>query len=296
MSVIEKDALDQVKADTERIIEDVAAVKVSADKAANNDPFAFIDEEVLAIGQEFSQDTHIWFTVNLPKCESIGYQAFMDRVSINQLNLPKVKTIGNSAFRNCVGLTRISLPELEELDIYSFSGCTNLAHVEISEKVKVIPSYCFANSGITELDLPYVTDIENNAFQSCIKITALNLPLVISIGNSSFNYCHGIKNIVLESVETIGDSAFYNSNGVEKVDLHSAVNLMPSCFHACSKLKSLIIRTNKVCTLGSTNCISGITPTPNIYVPDDLVSQYKKATNWSSYASYIKPLSTYVEG
>lgn len=36
MSVIEKDALDQVKADTERIIEDVAAVKTSVDNQQGN--------------------------------------------------------------------------------------------------------------------------------------------------------------------------------------------------------------------------------------------------------------------
>jgi len=30
-----------------------------------------------------------------------------------------------------------------------------------------------------------------------------------------------------------------------------------------------------------------------IYVPDDLVSEYKNNTNWSTYASYIAPLSTY---
>ena len=32
-----------------------------------------------------------------------------------------------------------------------------------------------------------------------------------------------------------------------------------------------------------------------IYVPDDLVENYKTATNWSVYASQIKPLSEYVE-
>ena len=30
-----------------------------------------------------------------------------------------------------------------------------------------------------------------------------------------------------------------------------------------------------------------------IYVPDDLVAVYKTATNWSSYASYIHPISEY---
>ena len=32
-----------------------------------------------------------------------------------------------------------------------------------------------------------------------------------------------------------------------------------------------------------------------IYVPDALVNDYKKATNWSVFANQIKPLSEYVE-
>ena len=32
-----------------------------------------------------------------------------------------------------------------------------------------------------------------------------------------------------------------------------------------------------------------------IYVPDELIEQYKTATNWSVYANQIKPLSEYVE-
>ncbi len=32
---------------------------------------------------------------------------------------------------------------------------------------------------------------------------------------------------------------------------------------------------------------------PKYYVPDDLVDAYKAAANWSAYASFIYPLSTY---
>lgn len=32
---------------------------------------------------------------------------------------------------------------------------------------------------------------------------------------------------------------------------------------------------------------------PKYYVPDDLVNDYKTATNWSTYASFIYPLSEY---
>ena len=52
-------------------------------------------------------------------------------------------------------------------------------------------------------------------------------------------------------------------------------------------------QTEKICTLSSnvfanSSVASG---TGFIYVPDDLVNSYKAHTNWSAYASQIKPLS-----
>lgn len=65
-----------------------------------------------------------------------------------------------------------------------------------------------------------------------------------------------------------------------------------------------------MCTLGNANAFSNcyhilgtVNATYNpeglkdgyIYVPDALVDSYKAATNWSTYASQIRPLSEYVE-
>lgn len=64
---------------------------------------------------------------------------------------------------------------------------------------------------------------------------------------------------------------------------------------------NLIIRTNTVCVLqpkafnASTDTGWKAQPPLKIYVPDNLVSQYQTATNWSIYADRIKPLSQYVE-
>jgi hypothetical protein len=55
---------------------------------------------------------------------------------------------------------------------------------------------------------------------------------------------------------------------------------------------------SKICTLSNSNAFKN-TAIANkvgyIYVPDELIEQYKTATNWSVYASQIKPLSAYTE-
>ncbi|HAE25484.1 MAG TPA: hypothetical protein DCG33_09100 [Prevotellaceae bacterium] len=51
---------------------------------------------------------------------------------------------------------------------------------------------------------------------------------------------------------------------------------------------TILIRQHEVVGLAATQ-----QGKPKYYVPDDLVDAYKTATNWSSYASFIYPLSAY---
>jgi hypothetical protein len=60
-------------------------------------------------------------------------------------------------------------------------------------------------------------------------------------------------------------------------------------------LKTLIIRTpDQVCELVNSYLTIDTHPLVNIYVPDNLVDQYKVATNWIAVADRIKPLSEFV--
>ena len=63
-------------------------------------------------------------------------------------------------------------------------------------------------------------------------------------------------------------------------------------FSGCTAMKSFVIRAIAPPSLG-VNSFSG-NPC-SIYVPDQSVEAYKTASNWSTYASKIKPLSEYVE-
>lgn len=241
--------LDELKKDTEKIIEDVAAVKVSADKAANNDLFAFINDEQLSVGDNFSGNDHIWYKIDLQNCKSVGKHAFEYLTTLNFLNLPSVETLGDYCFQYCSELLDVNLPSAKILN----EGC----------------------------------------FYYCQKIESVNLPIATEVGSRVFYYGKSIKTVNMPNVIKLGDNAFQYCSSLEKVDLSKVTYIGGGCFSNCNILRSVIIRTESVCTAGS---ISFYQSTPNIYVPDNLVSQYKSASNWSEYASLIKPLSEYVEG
>ena len=67
-------------------------------------------------------------------------------------------------------------------------------------------------------------------------------------------------------------------------------------FYGSTLTQLVIQRTAGVVTLASANAFdnSGITATTgDIYVPDALVSTYKTAANWVTFADRIQPLSAY---
>ena len=122
-------------------------------------------------------------------------------------------------------------------------------------------------------DFPNVTSTGVNVFYACYALHTVNLPSLISINSNAFAYSSLLKRLDFPSVESISGGAF----------------------SSCSRLVTLILRkADAVCTLENVSAFSG-TPiaksTGFVYVPDDLVEQYKAATNWSTYASQIKPIS-----
>ena len=90
------------------------------------------------------------------------------------------------------------------------------------------------------------------------------------------------------TAEKIGGQAFRNYSTLEKATFHNIKTIEQGAFMGCTKLNTLIIYTDELCKLSNANAIIN---TITIYVPDELVNDYKVATNWSSYADNIKAIS-----
>jgi len=161
-----------------------------------------------------------------------------------------------------------------------------------NDRVTSIGSSAFQNcSNLTTADFPVATSIGNSAFSGCSKLATADFPVATSIGTYAFYNCSKLTAVNFPVVTSIGSSAFDNCSKLTTADFPIATSIGSSAFSGCSKLATLILRnTEKVATLSNVNALSRATNCI-IYVPDELVDDYKAATNWTTYADRIKGLS-----
>lgn len=184
-----------------------------------------------------------------------------------------------------------------------------------NDELTSLKDYAFySDRYIRSAVLQNVKQIGENAFANCKALTSVSADNVSNAGRLAFNGA-GLAQAVFPKLETIRAQAFAWCASLVKVKCDKATMILDDAFNGCANLetvdilggsslssfsrnpltyfKNLVMRdTSKVTATGS---LSWMPSTASIYVPDDLVEQYKTATNWSTKASQIKPLSTYVE-
>lgn len=145
-----------------------------------------------------------------------------------------------------------------------------------------------------------VTKIGKDAFEICRNLTNVSIPdSVIEIGEDAFNYCISLTSVnIPDSVTTIGKQAFGHCSSLTSVTIPDSVTEIGIWgFGYCTSLKSLYCKSTTPPT-GNIHMFSYVNSYNqyifigcNIYVPasddDSIINAYKKASYWSSYASYI---------
>ena len=143
----------------------------------------------------------------------------------------------------------------------------------VDDTITTVGGYSFYNSPLQKIDLSNCITVAKSGFNNATNLTSLNLP----------------------NCTTVGDTAFYGCTILERIDLGSVTKIGTKSFYNCKALTTLIIRTNQVAKMTETTYMFGYSAigsgTGYIYVPDDLVENYKKTAGWSSYADQIKGLS-----
>ena len=114
---------------------------------------------------------------------------------------------------------------------------------------------------------------------------------VFKVGNYAFSSCSNLTNVSFPNATSIGNYAFRHCSKLTEVSIPNATRVGEGAFYKCSELTTIYVGTNTstVCTLANTNAFNNCIKLTNIYVPSSLVDSYKSSTNWSNYASKIKP-------
>lgn len=149
-------------------------------------------------------------------------------------------------------------------------------------------------TSLTSVSFPKATNTGDYAFYDCTKLTDVNFPLATTVSTQCFRGCSSLIDVTFPEANYVEAYAFYQNAKLKTVRLPKVRGFGVSALNGCSGLTALIIeQTDIVCTL-STNALANsniAAGTGYIYVPDTKVDSYKSATNWSAYASQIKPLS-----
>ena len=184
----------------------------------------------------------------------------------------RVATIKYGTFYEDTGLTSVSFPNVTKVDNYAFYKCTSL----------------------TNIDMPKLQSASQYVF-SYTKPSSINYSLLETASSYTFSHISNPCTVTLPKLDTVPNSCFRDSKGITSVDLATATKIDTLAFYFCNALETLILRNpDTVCTLVNTGALTGTKiagGTGYVYVPDELVEEYRVATNWSSFTNQIRGLS-----
>ncbi len=153
---------------------------------------------------------------------------------------------------------------------YAFNYCYSLASVSIPESVTKIGgyafNYCYSLASITIPDR--VTSIGNYVFESCSSLASIIIPDgVTSITASSLRACFSLASVIIPDRVTA---------------------IMAYAFNVCVGMAEYHLKPTTPPTLYSTNVFDNIPSDCIIYVPQGCLEAYQTATNWATYADYMR--------
>lgn len=236
----------------------------------------------------------------------IGTYAFYNCSNLTLPNgIPSTVTeIEGSAFAKCGNLVLSSLPNsITKIGASAFYGCMKIALSSLPSSLTQVGSTGFYNCPLLTIStLPSsLTQIGGSAFSGCAGIQTIACDgALTNIDASSFN---GITNRTMiltdarfpNAVVSSLPSAFGNTTASRAcqslgiVDIGKTSSIAANAFANCYALQTLILRkTDAICSLAN---VSAFVNTPmrgynsltgTVYVPNDLISTYQTATNWST--------------
>lgn len=167
----------------------------------------------------------------------------------------------------------------------------------ITSQAASVRNRAFSNcTSVVSISLPAAKTVGNWAFMQCSKLATVSLPEATTLGSAAFSTCAALTSVTIPKATSLPSQCLYNCTSLQKIDLPAVTSISDSVFMMDSKLTAVILRSTTLVTLGNKSAFSssGISAgTGYIYVPSSLVSSYKAATNWSTYASHIRAIEDY---
>lgn len=186
--------------------------------------------------------------------------------------------IGANGFYYCVSLKDISMHNSMTFDMYAmFRYCSKLKRVVLPDGI-----------------------LSDYTFTACTSLETVSLPPYTStqgmLGMNVFGTCYVLSGLTFDNKfgGSIGSSAFSANTRLEVVVIPSnTTSIATNAFNECRGVKEFHVLATSVPTLSNVNAFNTVASGEQIiYVPyssdHSILSAYKSASNWSTYAAYIQ--------
>lgn len=257
-----------------------------------------------------------------------GYGQFQGSALVEVRNLGQVECVNGSSkggtFQGCVNLTKVVLPmsckrigPAGTYNTYAFASCSSLKEINLGH-VEYIESNSFSGCTSLNIDLhnKYLTEAKgfnSSAIKSVVLRSAKK-------AFANFQYTPNLEYASLPNVESIDTQMFQKSSIKKVLNLGKITNLPsgngyasfvincseliyvilpytlqeigPYSFGGNGKLRDLVFH-SVIPPAMDANPFYYANPT-NFYVPDESIEDYKTASNWTTRADKIKPISEFV--
>lgn len=268
----------------------------------------FADPVVEQICMKWSSDGIGLTPEDAAKVTDIGntFKGNTEITSFEELSKFGVNSISDYAFEGCSSLTSLTLPvNISKIGIASFwklDKLERLGNFNNNPNITEINVSAFKSSGIViqDLYLPNLVKVRETAFSGCVNLSGkLNIPSNKYEISRHFDDTSISRIESLGSITTMGSATISVLSSLPKLEfvrIPFTVTYIGREFLAyCRNLKVVIIEPDVPPQLDIYAFHLSRNDVWDLFVPDESVDAYKSATNWSTIANRIKPLSEFVE-
>ena len=153
------------------------------------------------------------------------------------------------------------------------------------------------DTDVQEVDMTQIDELKSigmvgeAAFKGLTNLKKVILPNTIEvIDREGFANCTALTSIKLggNKLDEIGNNAFSGCTKLTRIDIPKNVSrIRGGVFDDCNALQTIILRHTEVAPFHNELGYLNVT----IYVPDNLVEEYRKDMDWEPYKDKIKPIS-----
>lgn len=218
-----------------------------------------------------------------------AYLAILEKVEIGA----GVTELADYAFQTISHIKSITIPaSITTMGRTMFTNVRQLKCVIFPTALTRIGDYFMSGTGPAYVSLPKsLTALGLRPFQSCSALESLTIPDGVTRLSEYFiqNGMSLRRLDIPDGVTTLGTACLYYAYCLVKLTIPASVtSIAESAFGYCYGMKEYHFKRTTPPTLAKSNAFQSIPTDCIIYVPKGCLSAYKSATNWSTYASYMR--------